>query len=400
LSWPVDFFNGFIGQFSAFLQPYPSVNYMEKVWFAIKDDQLIDTPALVVYHERVQHNIAAMVRLAGAPDRLIPHVKTYKMAEIVQLQLAAGIRKFKAATIAEAEMVALAGGTFVLIAHQLVGPKAERLAQLQAKYPQVQFASLVDCPEMAAHLDQTLAQHQLTAQVFVDVNNAMDRSGHPVDPALFAFYQSLADRAAYPHLHCAGLHVYDGNFRQSDFTERKRAIDAAFDPVETLVDQIVAAGLPQPMVVCGGTPAFTAHAQRKGVHCSPGTCLLSDWGYGESLPEQPFEWAALLLTRIISKPKPGYLTLDLGHKAVAAENPLDKRVKFLNLDDYQVISQSEEHLVLAVDDWDRYQVGQLFYGVPYHICPTVNLYNEVSVVENGAIVGQWPVVARNRKLTV
>ncbi len=79
---------------------------------------------------------------------------------------------------------------------------------------------------------------------------------------------------------------------------------------------------------------------------------------------------------------------------------MDRRVKFLNLTGYRFVSQSEEHLVLAVDDWARYQVGQLFYGVPYHICPTVNLYHEALVVEQGQVTGQWSVVARNRRLTV
>ena len=42
---------------------------------------------------------------------------------------------------------------------------------------------------------------------------------------------------------------------------------------------------------------------------------------------------------------------DLGHKAIAAENPIDKRVNFLNLDQYSFVSQSEEHLVL--DGWNH-----------------------------------------------
>jgi D-serine deaminase-like pyridoxal phosphate-dependent protein len=373
---------------------------MHTPWYTVHPEASLDTPSLLVYPDRVQHNIDAMLRLAGSPERLMPHVKTYKMAEIVQMQLAAGIRRFKAATVAEAEMAALAGAAFVLVAHQLVGPKAGRLARLQARYPATEFASLVDCPEMAAHLNAVFGAAGLVAHVLVDVNNAMDRSGHPLDAALLPFYQSLHNRAAYPHLHCLGLHVYDGNFRQPDIAERKAAIDMAFAPVDTLVEQIRAAGLPAPLVVCGGTPAFTVHAGRAGVVCSPGTCLLSDWGYGDSLPEQPFQWAALVATRIISKPRPGYLTLDLGHKAIAAENPLDRRVKFLNLTGYQFVSQSEEHLVLAVDDWEQYQVGQLFYGVPYHICPTVNLYQEALVVEQGQVTGQWAVVARNRRITV
>ncbi|TAH19384.1 MAG: D-TA family PLP-dependent enzyme [Cytophagales bacterium] len=366
-------------------------------WFEIRNEQDLDTPSLLIFKERVQHNIENMLRITTA-DRLMPHVKTYKMIEIVQMQLAMGITKFKAATIAEAEMVAMAGGKFVLIAHQLVRGKAERLALLQAKYPTVHFASLVDCVEMAAHLNLIFAKHKLIAHVFIDVNNAMNRSGHEVNDSLIDFYTLLANRDRFPSLVCNGLHAYDGNFRQTDFLERKKAIDEAFLPVQKVIEKIAQLGFPKPMIICGGTPAFTTHALRNEVYCSPGTCLVSDWGYGESLPEQNFEWAGILLTSVISKPKKGYITLDLGHKAVAAENPIEKRVKFLNLENYRFVSQSEEHLVLEVADWEDIKIGQLLYGVPYHICPTINLYQEVYIVENQEVIGTWQVIARNRRI--
>lgn len=373
---------------------------MSNTFFTIKNEQALDSPSLLILKEKVQHNIAEMIRIAGAADRLVPHVKTYKMTEIVQMQLAAGISKFKAATIAEAEMVAIAGGKFVLIAHQLVGNKGERLAKLQAKFPQVYFASLIDCEEAAAQLNQVFLSSGVFARVFIDVNNAMNRSGHDVSDSFIHFYTLLATQKKFANLCCDGLHVYDGNFRQSDFAERKKVIDDAFVPVQKMIETITKRGLPKPMVICGGTPAFTVHALREGVYCSPGTCLISDWGYSESLPEQSFEWAGILLTRVISKPKFGYITLDLGHKAVAAENQIEKRVKFLNLENYKFIAQSEEHLVLEVEDWDSISIGQILYGVPYHICPTINLYNEVYVVENQKIIGTWQVIARNRKITI
>jgi D-serine deaminase-like pyridoxal phosphate-dependent protein len=373
---------------------------MKDNWFKIKNEQDLDTPSLLIFKEKVWHNIKEMLHIVGSPDRLMPHVKTYKMIEIVQMQLASGITKFKAATIAEAEMTAMAGAKFVLIAHQLVGNKISRLLHLQKKYPKVHFASLIDSRAVAEEINTIFAKENSFTYVFIDVNNAMDRSGVEVNEELLAFYQDLVSSKKYPHLICEGLHVYDGNFRQSNFEERKNEIDKAFEPVNQIIGKIQAMGLSIPMVVCGGTPAFTVHALRKQVYCSPGTCLISDWGYSDSLPEQAFEWAGVLMTRVISKPKKGYITLDLGHKAVASENPLTKRVKFLNLADYQFISQSEEHLVLEVKDWESISIGQMLYGIPYHICPTINLYNEVYVVEHQEVIGTWQVIARNRKITV
>lgn len=366
-------------------------------WYLLNDASSIDSPALLLYKDRVSFNIDLMLQIAGEAERLVPHVKTYKMTEIVRMQIMRGITRFKCATIAEAEMTAEAGASMVIIAHQLVGPKIERLAQLVQAYPEVEFVSLVDCADSAMSHQEVFSKHRLVAKVLVDVNNAMDRSGHPVDKELFPFYQSLF---RYPYLKVMGLHVYDGHFRDSDFAQRKAKSDQAFQGVKVLLDQISAAGLPTPMIIAGGSPAQTVHALREGVLLSPGTCLVWDWGYGESLPDQPFQWAGLVFTRVISKPKTGYITVDLGHKAIASENPIDKRVKFLNLDNYRCVSQSEEHLVLEVADWDKWKVGDVLYGVPYHICPTINLYEEALIIQNGDWVDSWHVVARKRKISI
>ena len=88
---------------------------------------------------------------------------------------------------------------------------------------------------------------------------------------------------------------------------------------------------------------------------------------------------------------------DLGHKSVAAENPLP-RVHFLNAPDAVPTGQSEEHLVLRVTDATQYHTGDVLYGVPVHICPTVALYDKAYVVENKKTVTQWEVVARKRSI--
>ena len=95
--------------------------------YRISNVDEIDSPSLLLYEERVDENLRRMVRDAGGPERLCPHVKTHKLPQIISKQVALGIRKFKAATIAEAEMCAAAGAPQVLLAHAPVGPRAQRL---------------------------------------------------------------------------------------------------------------------------------------------------------------------------------------------------------------------------------------------------------------------------------
>ncbi len=370
---------------------------MEQNWYSIENEHQLDSPALLIYKERVQHNIDLMIRMVGSTDRLMVHVKTNKMPGIVKMLLASGIGRFKCSTIAEAEMVCRAGGKYLVVAHQLVGPKINRLIRLRQQYPDVFMASLLDNETTAAAQQQAFAEAGLAADVFLDVNNGMNRSGHPLNDQILPLYQHLHQ---LPNLHLHGLHVYDGHWRDSDFSTRKSNIDTGFAGVEGLVDTISSSGMPKPMVVAGGTPAFTSHLLREGAYCSPGTCVLWDWGYGEKLQEQQFKFAALVFTRIISKPERGIVTVDLGHKAIAAENPIDKRVRFLNLKDYELLSQSEEHGVLQVADWDALRVGDVLYGVPYHVCPTVNLYQEATIIEQGRAVDSWEVLGGKRKISV
>ena len=368
-----------------------------KKWFEITNVAEVDSPALLFYKERIERNIQQMIDTAGDANRLYVHVKTNKTPEVVRLILAAGVTKFKCATIAEAEMVAIAGGKNVLIAHQLVGPKIQRLIALCNAYPNVTFGSLVDCVESAQWLNEQFGAANLKANVWLDLDNGMNRSGHAVDDSLFGLYEFVQQQ---PHLLLIGLHVYDGHLRNADFQTRKDQINGGFEVVNVFLKQINEAGYEAPAIVAGGTPTFTSHAQRAGAFCSPGTCVLWDWGYGDQLSEQHFEYAALILSRVISKPQRGIVTIDMGHKAVASENPLDRRIRFLNLENYELLSQSEEHGVLSVQNWDEIKVGEALYGVPYHVCPTVNLYEEAHLIANNEWTDTWQVLARRRKITV
>jgi D-serine deaminase-like pyridoxal phosphate-dependent protein len=367
------------------------------MWYKINNVNELDSPSLLIYKERVQNNIEQMISIAGSAERLFTHVKTNKMPEIVKMMLAAGITKFKCATIAEAEMVAIAGGKYALISHQLVGPKIERLLKLRQKYPEVCFASLIDSTQIADAHNEIFGQNNLVSDVFLDINNGMNRSGHELNNQILNLYKKLSTSS---HLKLHGLHVYDGHLRASDFNERKKECDAGFVDVNHFLDTIELEGLAKPIVIAGGTPAFTSHALRADTFCSPGTCVLWDWGYGDKLIEQNFDYAALILTRVISKPKYGIITVDMGHKAVAAENPIDKRIRFLNLENYELLGQSEEHGVIAVKDWNTIKVGDILYGVPYHICPTVNLYDEAFIVENKEVKEIWQVLGRKRKINI
>jgi D-serine deaminase-like pyridoxal phosphate-dependent protein len=166
-----------------------------------------------------------------------------------------------------------------------------------------------------------------------------------------------------------------------------------------MVDDLRRAGLPVPAVVAGGSPTFPIHARQPGVTLSPGTPLLWDAGYGAAYSDLDFLVAAVLVGRVVSKPAPGKVCLDLGTKAVASEMP-QPRVSLLGITDYRIVGHNEEHLIIELPDQERYHPGDVVYGVPTHICPTVARYESASVIEAGRCTGEWTIAARNRRISI
>lgn len=369
------------------------------MWFQLKKPENIISPSLLFYKDRIESNIDRMINIAGNVDRLIPHVKTHKTAEIVRIQLEKGISKFKCATIAEAEMLAEAGAKWVLIAYQMVGPNIARLLNLKTAFPDVSFSALVDNENSADALNDFSLASELITTVFIDVNNGMNRSGHPTDDSLLSLFRYIQN---LKNLSVLGIHAYDGHIRNPEFSERKLASDEAFEKSYPLIDLVKEKLGSNAMIIAGGSPSFNIHNLRPDVYLSPGTNVLWDWGYGSRFQDQPFLHAALILTRVVSKPSVGTVTIDLGHKAIAAENPIDSRFQLLNLTNYQVISQSEEHGVLEVGEqaWEHIQIGDIYYALPYHICPSVALHEFASVIENGEVSQEWQIVARKRRIHI
>ncbi len=368
---------------------------MDKNWYQIDNIAEIDSPALAIYPERVRENIRIMKTFVSDVGRLRPHVKTNKSPETTRLLLEAGIYKFKCATIAEAEMLAIEKAPDILLAYQPVGPKILRLLDLTSRFPASKFSCLIDNAESARNISSVFGKKGARIDVFIDLNIGMNRTGIVPTDALILF--DLCQN--FNGITAIGLHAYDGHLRDPDLMVRTQGCDECFAKVEALKNEIFKLRGINLIIVTGGTTTFAIHSKRKNIECSPGTIIYWDKGYQSMFSELPFRWAAVLITRIISKPDEETICVDLGHKSVAAENPLNNRVYFLNGPDLQPIGQSEEHLILKAGKNNSFKIGDVLYGVPYHICPTVALYDETVVVDDHQSTGRWTTTARKRKIT-
>lgn len=367
--------------------------------YQIADTSEIISPAMIVYADLVAQNLARMIEIAGRPARLRPHCKTHKMREVTRMELALGITRHKCATLAEAEMLAEAGARDIFLAYNLVGPNIARAVKFIAKFPIVAFSATADHAEPISELGKAMSAAGKTMELLLDIDSGQHRTGVEAGPRAKELYRLLAKT---PGIRPGGLHLYDGQNHQKSVPERTAAVEACYAPVATLRKELLAEGLPVPRIVAGGTGSFPIFAKidDPSIELSPGTIVFHDAGYSEIFPDLPFAPAVLLLTRVISRPTPNRVTLDLGYKAVASDPPAGNRVYFPDLPDAKAVLQNEEHLVLETNRAGEFIPGDELYAIPRHVCPTSALHKQAFVVSGGKLTGRWEVTARDRWLSI
>ncbi|MDN3585281.1 D-TA family PLP-dependent enzyme [Pedobacter aquatilis] len=365
-------------------------------WFILTDEASLETPSLIFYIERIKHNIKTLKTMIDDVGRLRPHVKTHKCLEVTNLMIAEGINKFKCATIAEAQMLGMANAKDVLLAYPPVGENINRFLKLQKTYSSTVFSCLVDDLEIAEQLSAKATSENRMVNVYIDLNVGMNRTGILPDLAM-ALVKSIT---ALPNLNLKGFHAYDGHIHDSSMDVRKQKSQPIIKQINQLKLHCENISNSKFTIIAGGTPTFPIYSTETDFECSPGTFVLWDKGYQDAYPEQKFEVAALVVSRIVSKPADGFICTDLGHKAVAAEKELQNRVFFVNAPNLEIKSQSEEHLVLTSDNPNAYKIGDVLYGLPYHVCPTVALHEKAVCLDEIKDVQYWDIISRKRKITI
>lgn len=357
------------------------------------------SPSLLFFVEEIKHNIDTCLSWVGnQPERLRMHVKTHKCPEVVKIQLAKGLTKHKAATIAEAEMLAQCAAPDVFIAYPMVGPNLKRLANLIQKYPATKFSTCIDHPEAASLLGKAMTDKGLSIEVLLDFDMGFKRTGFPVESSAIDLYRTMAST---PGLRAVGLHTYDGHNQLEHHADRLAELNKVWGQILEIRQVLEKSGTPVPRIISGGTPTFILYCKMDipGLECSPGTLTLHDFGYGGRYAElKPFKFGAGLLTRVISKQGSNGLTLDLGYKAVSGDQPPGKRCIFPNNPEFEFIGHSEEHLMLKHPHADEFKLGQSILAIPVHICPTTALHKYAFAISNGKLLGKWEITGRDRDL--
>ena len=351
------------------------------------------TPCLVYYKDIIEENTRKLIERVGGCERLWPHVKSHKMREMVQMQMSLGISRFKCATLGEASVVAECHPKAILVAYPIIGKAVDVYLDMVSRYPDIAFYTIVDDAHMAERLADAFASAGLAADVLIDVNVGLDRTGVPLSEV-----PVLIGRIIGIHgLHVAGLHVYDGNLHMPSAFEREAAVRELDSKINQVIDELASEGIELPIIVAGGSGTSYFHSIYSHFFLSPGTSFVNDDGYFQSYQELDYIPAGIIMTHVISHPGAGLFTLDLGYKAIGAEmaGPAGRLLGV----DADPVFQNEEHWVWKMHEGhasERPEIGEILLVVPTHICPTTNLYDEAVIVSGGKVQGVWRTVAHKR----
>lgn len=351
----------------------------------------IDTPALLVDQDALDHNINKMAQhFAETGKNLRPHTKSHKTPAIAHRQLEAGAIGITCAKLGEAEVMADAGIDDILIANEVIGPrKIERLMRLAAR---CDIMVAVDHPANLDQLAQAASTYGVKPRILLEVNIGHNRCGLLPGPDLL----DLARRAAVlTNLRFCGLMGYEGHV--IDLEDAQQREDGARECIQRLVDaraDLEKAGHQIEICSASGTGDYYISTAFDGItEVQAGSYALMDAAYAKL--ELGFHNALTVLTTVVSRPSPTQVITDAGLKSVTPEHglPLVK-----GRQDLECHALSEEHGRLRSIDGHcaDLSVGDLLEFIPGHGCTTINLHDELYAIRTGHLQAIWPVAARGK----
>jgi D-serine deaminase-like pyridoxal phosphate-dependent protein len=327
----------------------------------------LDTPALYVDLDVMENNIAQMQMHCRAWGvELRPHVKTHKIREIAQMQLDAGAIGITVAKLGEAEVLP---GDDVLVAYPLVKAKLPRLREL-AKTRRVKVA--VDSVEIARDLEGI--------PTLVEIDVGVGRTGAQSPEQAVAVAKLCSD--------------FQGIFYWPSWLDEK-GFKAACVKVDAVLDALSASGFDAKIVSGGSTPgASKTPLIPRTTEIRPGTYVFYDANSIEARACVEADCALRVLATVVSTAVPGQCVIDAGSKTLSSDMTASGTFGFVAGRQWTVRKLNEEHGYVEIHGPAR--IGEKVWVVPSHVCPTVNLHDEVWYGRDGRVEGSWKVAARGK----
>lgn len=352
--------------------------WMTGTWPALAD---VDTPAVILNWATVRANVERMAKLARSRDvALRPHIKTHKMVELAQLQITNGAVGVTVAKVGEAEVMVAGGIRDVLVDYPVVGPqKVKRLFDL-TEHARISVA--IDSVEVGRGLSAEAVRRSTSLPVLIEVDTGLRRCGVlPHQPTL------AAARAvdALPGLDVIGILTHEGHAYTSGALATSTHVAA--EAMAETADLLIRAGLPVAVVSMGSSgTAATGIGLPHITEFRPGTYVFNDRTQVALGAARLEDCAAVVVATVVGRTTSGEILLDAGSKALTSDrmvvvDPPLTYGQVLGRPEWNVVRLSEEHGILDGPGTGELAIGDRLSILPNHICPILNLFDSVTVVD-------------------
>jgi D-serine deaminase-like pyridoxal phosphate-dependent protein len=357
----------------------------------------LPTPALTLDLDILKQNLDRMAKYCEKHGvGLRPHTKTHKIPEIARMQLEAGAVGLTVAKTGEAEVMSEAGLDNILVAFPVFGRETVRRLARLARTRRM-LVSLDD--EITAQaLSQAVQQDGATLGILVEFDAGFQRCGLPPGPALVELARKVEKM---PGLCFRGLMTSFGTVWGTE-EERRRGIKQVATWVEQAVEAFQKERMPIEIVSGGSTPSAPfAHEISDLTEIRAGTYVFNDMNTVYQGVCKFEDCAARVVTTVVSTAVAGRAIIDAGSKTLTSEplasGPETGYGYVVEAPDVELFRLNEEHGYLDITKSAcRFQVGDVVSVIPNHICPCVNLHDEVFLLRHGEVVGAWRVAARGK----
>lgn len=353
----------------------------------------LTTPTLLVDQATLQANISAMQAHCTANHvQLWPHIKTHKCIEIAKMQLEAGAKGLVCAKLGEAEAMLPSGVRHFFIAYPLVDPETQaRRVKNLAESLETLIVAATSLPQAEA-LGRVLDAAEVTLPVLMAVDTGLGREGARGASEACA----LADFVRkHPRMTLVGLFTHEGQaYRATGGSSDEYARDLV-SRLSEIRDQIDPALTLWP----GCSVTAKAVASQRGVHAvRPGAYVFGDLSLATITHSMDWDDIALtVLTTVVDRPSADLALIDGGSKSFSSDSiPTSLFASLADGRDIHVTRVSEEHGFATGSQVDELRIGDQVAWVPAHVCPAVNLADELTIIRSGEVIDRWKVAARGR----
>lgn len=362
----------------------------------------LPTPTLLVDLDLLETNLGAWQAAATSSGaRFRPHIKTHKTVEIALRQIELGACGIASAKVSEAEVFAAAGVRDIVIAYPVIGAdKCERVAYMAASGTAVSVN--VDSELGARGLDAAAERYGARVGVQLEVDTGYSRVGFRPDE--MDQLESLARVVmALPGLELEGITTHRGvGFEGVGTMTPPEAGLAEGELLVGVAERLRRRGLPIREVTAGSTATGRAVAAVPGVtEVRAGTYAFYDLmqvAYGSA----DLSEAALTILCTVVSHHGDRATIDGGSKTFAADYRVEGSTAgesgFARAFDRAVFVDrlSEEHGMITKGA-ESVELGEKIAWVPSHVCPCVNLADEIYGVRDGVVELVWRIEGRGKR---